>query len=346
MKVLLATLAGLLPLSLAGCGTQKVLLGTEGHYLLTTMDEMVLPGKSVSLTARVQAGDLLRPQVGCVVRFYRDGCLYRVTETDQEGLGSVRFRPDRPGDFPFEVVISPVGLRDTAPAPQTLRVCCRAQDAPLVIVDLDKTIVADGFHAVLLGNPEPADHSPPVMQRLAQTHTIVYLTHRPDYFSKKSKTWIEQHGFPPGPVLLSSLSGFLKGSEAFKSERIAELRRRFTRLEIGIGDKFSDALAYHQNVLKAYLLVQLPSSSRREDWESLLADLETLPPEIQVVRDWHQIDAALFRQASYPPAATIEFVREQIRRLSQTNAASMPNDQGVAQPQGEQPPRTVESPGL
>lgn len=319
MKILLGMFTGLLLVSLAGCGVQKILLGTEGQYLLTTMDDLVLPRETVLLQARIQAGDMLKSQVGCVVRFYQDGKLYRVTETDKNGLASVRFQPEQPGDYPFQVAVSPVGLKDVAPAPQTLRLSCRKQDTPIVIVDLDKTIVASGFHTVLLGNPEPAEHSQQVLHRLAQTHTIVYLTHRPDYFSVKSKTWIEENSYPPGPVLLSTISGFLKGSETFKSERIAELGQRFTRLEIGIGDKFADVLAYHKNQLKAFLLVQFPNSSNRKDWETLLHNLESLPAEIQVVRNWGQIDTALFQQASFPPADTMEFVKEKIRTLPNAN---------------------------
>jgi len=319
MKLLRGTFVGLFFVFFAGCTAQKILLGTKGQYLLTTRDNLVLPGEPVTLIARVQSGDMLKSQVGCVVRFYRDGRLYRVTETNQDGQALVCFQSEQPGDIQFQVVVSPVGLHDVAPAPQTLRVSCRNPDTPMVIVDLDKTIVASGFHTVLLGDPEPAEHSQQVLHRLAQTHTIVYLTHRPDYFSAKTKIWIENNGFPPGPVLLSTMRGFLKGSKAFKSERIAELRRCFTRLKIGIGDKFSDVLAYHKNQLKAFLLVQFPNSSDRKDWEMLLHNLESLPAEIQAVRNWSQINTALFQQVSFPPVDMTEFVKEKIRTLPHVN---------------------------
>jgi len=184
----------------------------------------------------------------------------------------------------------------------------------MVVVDLDKTVVATGFHTVLIGRATPMADSQRVLARLAGKRTIVYLTHRPDYFSIKSKAWLREHKYPPGPLLLSTPGAFLKGSGAYKSEMLAQLRKRFRKIEIGIGDKISDAQAYHENGLKAFLILPVPEPepAAPERLEALADELEALDDEVQVVTHWRQIEQVLFEKGSHPRSA----MQKQIRKLA------------------------------
>ena len=305
---LVACLAGLY-----GCGAQEALLGTEGSHLLTAMDALTTPGEEVDLTAQVRAGDFLRGRAGYAVRFYRGGKLYKVAETGSDGIARASFVPAAVGDHEFLAELAPLGMAGEPPAAQRLVLACRKPDTPIVVVDLDRTVVATGFHTVLVGTPEPMARSQQVLARLAGTHTLVYLTHRPDYFSAKSKAWLAEHGYPPGVLLLSTLGGFFKGSGAFKTDALAQLGKRFTKIEIGIGDKVSDAQAYHDHGLRAFLVIQLPDRAAPEVYERLAEELGTLDEKVQVVTDWRQIEEALFAAGSFGRAA----MQQRLKQLAE-----------------------------
>ena len=294
----------------AGCGAQSILLGTEGEYLLTVRDAITPPGKEVFLVARLQEGDLLRGRQGHVLRFTRDGDLFKAAETDAEGVARVAFTPEAPGDHVFTVEVAAAGLPDDPPEPRDLLVACRTPDTPMAVVDLDKTVVASGFQTVLLGNPEPMEGSVQVLKRLAGERTIIYLTHRPDYFGPKSKRWLKAQGYPRGPVLLSTASSFLKGSGTFKREMLASLRKDFAKIEIGIGDKFSDVEAYHAVGMTAILILPIPEDPSADTLEGLAEDVAALPEAIHVVTGWDQVEAILFDGKSYPPGPMAKDLRD------------------------------------
>ena len=199
-----------------GCGVQSLLLGSDGSQLLTVADALALPGEEVWLQARCQAGDFLKPQSGYVVKFYHDDRLIQSAETDAAGVASVPFTPTRPGDYRITVEVSAAGMAEKPPKNQDILIACRDARASLVVVDMDKTIVASGFQTVLLGDPTPMARSAEVLAELSKKHSIIYLTHRPDYFGIKSRAWLRDNDFPAGPLLLSSISGFLKGSGALE----------------------------------------------------------------------------------------------------------------------------------
>ena len=142
-----------------GCGAQGMLLGTEGSYLLTGADVLALPNETVQLQARLQGGDFLRAKPGHVVRFSREGKLFKATETDADGLASVSFTAEQAGDYRFVADVAGAGLSDAPPEAQDILVTCRPADTAMLIVDLDKTVVASGFHTVLIGNPAPMSGS-------------------------------------------------------------------------------------------------------------------------------------------------------------------------------------------
>jgi len=303
-----------------GCGAQGMLLGTSGSHLLTTADALALPGEEVRLRARVQGGDLLRARPGLVVRFYRDGRLFKAAETGGDGVAEVSFTAPKAGDYVFSADVAPAGLGDDVPPPAQLRIACRDADARLVIVDLDKTVVASGFHTVLIGEAAEMPDSPRVLARVAKGRTIVYLTHRPDYFGPKSKAWLKAKGFPPGPVLLSSVSGFLGGSGEYKAAAIRAMRQRFKNVEIGIGDKPSDVAAYHANGLRAFLIVQVPAGDDPAGFDALADEIAALPPAVQVVTTWGQIEKALFDGATFGPSA----IEARLRKLADARRKAPP----------------------
>ena len=320
MVLLLAFAAG-------GCGAQQVLLGTQDDYLFAAMDAVTVPGRAVDLKARLQGGDLLVPKSGYVVLFRRDGELYRAAETDADGVASAGFTPAAPGDYLFSAELSPNGFDGPPPAPAKLRVACRRPDEPILVTDLDRTIVADGFEKVLIGEAAPMPGSPELLRRAAKDRTIVYLTHRPGYFACRTKAWLESHGFPPGPVVFSSTGGFLSGSGSFKTQELARMRGLFTRMDIGIGDKVSDARAYVDCGMKAVLIIHPDHASSTRELRELAGRMASLPADVQVVTGWDQIGKILFEQASFPRPAVQVMLLER--------AAAMARDRTPPGPEGQ-----------
>lgn len=304
---------GLLMLVAGGCGAQPALLGVE-DYLFITHDTLALPGETVDLSARVLGGDLLQPQAGLLVRFARPGEPLGVAETDGAGQAVYAYTPAEPGDYLFDVDVAPIGLADPPPVRQ-LRLACRPAHQPMAIVDLDHTVVATGFETVLLGDAKAMDDSVAVLKALAEKNTIVYLTHRPELFGPKSKQWLAAQGYPPGPVLLSSITGFVQGSGEFKAEQLRKLRSRFKRIEIGIGDKISDARAYAENGMQSVLINLNNENQAAGDIEAtvlLIQRIEDLPESVAVVRSWQQAREVLFDGAEYPPAQAVERLEKRL----------------------------------
>ena len=287
-------------LAAAGCGAQSILFGAEGGYLFTAYDVVAVPGEEVLVRARLQGGDFLRDQPGHAVRFDKDGLFYKAAETGGNGFAIVTFTPDTPGDYLFRAELAPSGFSDEPPEPVQAIVRCRTPDTPVCIVDLDKTLVASGFHLVLVGDPQPMPGSVDVMKRIDKDYTVVYLTHRPDLFGVKSKGWLRQQGYPLGPLLLSDIGGFIQGSGAFKSNVLKDLRARFTGNAVGIGDKISDAQAYFDNGLRSFLIVQPDEAAGAASLAKLADSLDTLDDQVQVVTGWDQVEKALYGSDTYP----------------------------------------------
>jgi len=318
----------LLVAMVGGCGAQTF-LGTTGEHLFVTKDALVRPGEDVTLEGRLQGGEFLHPMAGHVVRFYRDGALIGAAETNDDGVARLTVRADGVGDTRFVVDVAPAGFAEAPPEAQELLVACRSAETPMVVVDLDKTLVASGFHVVLVGDPEPMAGSVGVLTRLAQTHTIVYLTHRPDYFGITSKRWLARHGYPPGPVLLSTVRGWLQGSGQFKRQMLASLRERFPGLSIGIGDKISDAAAYRAEGLAAFLILPVDEGASPDAIHDLADRVAALDDTVQVVTTWREIEQGLFEKARFPRDRMVDRLRD----LAQQRRSAQPAEVSPTQPE-------------
>lgn len=122
-----------------------------------------------------------------------------------------------------------------------------AADAPLLVCDLDMTVSdASAFRFWLAPNSlvEPFEGAAEALRTLSHHFRIVYLTARRDIVFEKTREWLRMHLFPPGPVIGRRWSLFPPSPEAFKREALSELKRSFTRVLIGIGDRAHDARAY------------------------------------------------------------------------------------------------------
>jgi len=288
----------------------------ELGQVLIAHDVLARPGEAVTLRASLRGGFRLDGVEGVRIQFHLDE--RRIDQVTSDSSGNVQTRwtaPSEPGDYAIRVRAKP----DDQPqegkpiAPTRLLVAVRKAETPIAVVDLDKTLVASGFHWVLLGGgrARPMDGSRVVLARLAKTHTLVYLTHRPDFLGPTSKQWLDAHGYPLGPVLTSTLGDLIDGSGAYKTERLTALARDFTNLKVGIGDKISDARAYADLGLTSILILHVDwSEDDPEDYEDLASDLAALPEAVHVVSNWADVAEVLFQGARRPRGPMIRRLRE------------------------------------
>jgi len=300
----------------AGFGDILRRVRDELGRVLLARDVLCRPGEEVALAASLRGGFRLEGVEGVRIQFHLQERRLAQVASGSDGDAAVGWTaPAEPGDYRIRVRVKPADQpanEDDRVPPTRLLVAVRKPDVPLAIVDLDKTLVASGFHRVLLGGggAEPMAGSRTVLARLARTHTLVYLTHRPDFLGPTSKTWLDGHGYPLGPVLTSTLGGLIRGSGRYKSRRLTEIARTFKTLKVGIGDKVSDARAYAARGLTSVLILHVDwSEDDPEDYEDLADDLADLPETVHVVTNWSAVAEVLFEGASRPAGPMVRRLR-------------------------------------
>jgi len=322
------------PAASSGGGWRDVLIGATGALtvgaeqgaLFYAFDTLAYPHRPVDLAVRLQsAGDMELPGIpGVTVGFYRGARLVVLGRTDKDGLARVSWTPPAAGDHEFSVKV--LSLPDDIPdalrnvdrlTPAPLLVAARDRAARFVVIDLDHTVVDSSFFRVLFVGARPVPDSVRVTGRIARSFSIVYLTHRPDLLTRKSKSWLREHGYPRGPLLVSRLEQAFGDSGMFKTARLAALRKSFPNVRIGIGDKPSDAQAYVDNGLTAFLLPHY--KDKPKDLRKTARQIRALrgAGRLNVVESWREIEAGILGGGTYPPEA---FARRLERRAERIEA--------------------------
>jgi hypothetical protein len=301
--------------------TTSVLLGAEKGILFSAFDTLAYPGRPVELTVRLRSSTKLAGLKGVEVGFYEGAELLGTDETDESGYAAVDWTPPKLGDFPLTARIlaghPSASTEDDEPPSAPLLVAARQRDEPIVVIDLDHTLVDASFARVLLlgGSARPMAESLDVTKAIAEGHTIVYLTQRPDLLCRKSKVWLERNGYPLGVLLVSSLGESFGGNAEYKSGRLADLRKRFPNVRAGIGDKVSDAQAYVDNGLTAFLIPHV--KDKPKDMRKAAREIRALRGRgrLHVVSNWGQIREGFFHGKAFPPGAFADALEARARRI-------------------------------
>lgn len=296
----------------------KFFTDSEQGAVFVAYDTLGYPGQPVDLVARLVAAKGLQPIPEATVGFYQDSKLLGSSRTDANGYARVQVTPGKEGDYQFaaRVTAVPAGVPQEMLqiTPSPILLSARAKEAELVIVDLDHTVVDASFVRVLVGGARPMAGSADVLGKIARKYTVVYLTHRPDVLTRRSKEWLKGNGFPPGPMLVSQVSDVFD-SGRFKTAKLSALRRSYPNAAIGIGDKISDAQAYVASGMTAYLI---PHYKRKaDDMREMAAEIRKLRGNgrLNVVSGWDEIEQGIFRGKTYPAAAFAQQLESQAKRL-------------------------------
>jgi hypothetical protein len=252
------------------------------------------------------------------VAITRDSWVAGRVTTDSDGIARLRWTPPEVGNYTFTARIvavpSEAQVELLAISPAEFLVAAREKNTRFFVIDLDHTVVDSKFLHVLLDGGTPMADSVAVTGRLAERYGIIYLTHRPDLLTRRSKAFLKDNGYPLGPLLVSELKDVLRSGQ-FKAAKLGELRKAFPGVVAGIGDVLSDAQAYTANGMTAYLIPRCKDKPR--DLRKLAADLRALrdTDRLQVVGNWRELEQAVFQGRPFPPLAFADSLDRRARQI-------------------------------
>ncbi len=316
-------------LSAVGCSFGQVAsagaaytLAAEHGTLFYAFDTLTHPEKSTELLAQVIYVRKFKKVEGATVEFTLGRESLGKVLTDKDGYARLKWTPPKSGDYEIKVKITAVPddiYKDMLKVtPASLLVSAKPKDAPFIVIDLDHTVVASSFFRVITSGAKPMSQADRVVGELAKNYGIIYLTHRPDLLGNKSKNWLTDNGFVRAPLLVSSFRQSVGDSGKFKSARLAELRKDFPNVRIGIGDKISDVEAYVANDMTGYLI---PNYDRDDDdagdLRKLAKKIRKLDKRIHVIDGWEEIRAAILTGKKFPATAYADRLDARAKQLKE-----------------------------
>ena len=231
--------------------------GCASPYLVTVEDVVCPAGDKVRLIGKLEYRGVAVFNKGIDDRdlqFFVDGRSVGDDETNDEGYARLKRRFGSAGAHRLEVrYTDDRGKAHSAEA----SVFVWGQDRPVMAVDIDQTVSQTKKRYLLgdgLDRSKPLPGAARVLGELAGRFQVVYLTARPREMAVKTRRWLADHGFPPGPVLTWDIDEYKFSATEYKKERLDDLKDRFDHVTIGIGNAESDHKAYRRRKLLTILI--------------------------------------------------------------------------------------------
>lgn len=254
---------------------------------LTVFDQLAVPGETVTLRAKLEhQGKLgINPDLrGYPLRFSCPPLADQEVKTGRDGMATleVRVPADAKGIYPVKVAFP--GSDHHRPDEAAGRLFAWPADSRILVTDVDLTISGLAELKVPFTPNQRIPTLPGAVEALTElgkTYRIVYLSARDDALCNRTCSWLCASGFPEGPFFCRD---FHLGSkqEAFKRAFLADLKKRFPNVAVGVGDKPSDAGAYLANGLRTFIINP--------------KDRERLPKEAVVVESWKEVRERLSKE--------------------------------------------------
>ena len=138
-------------------------------------------------------------------------------------------------------------------------------DQPLIVSDVDGTLTSSEdafFETIALGiEPDPQPGAADAYQDAAtRGYQLVYVTARGGQYTSDTRRWLDDQGFPRGPVRLSPSFLTLPGGDTidYKTSTISALASDLP-IAMGVGNRQSDVTAYSAvGLAGAQTFVKLP----------------------------------------------------------------------------------------
>jgi hypothetical protein len=252
--------------------------------MLNVTDVIARPYEQVDLVAHLELRSSLLTTgrlSAIAIRFERGGEWLGTGRTDSTGKATVKCDAGSgTWEYRASAVIGDRQYRSLG------RVYVWEADKPIVAIDIDETVIRSNYASLVL---DPFDKSPPmpqsrpVIERLSERYGIVYISARARLFRDKTQHWLDEHGYPPGPIALGDDFGSVLLQHHAKLTILRKLRRLRPTVGVGIGDKGADEYAFLANDMKCIIIN--PFYPFRQDGTIVL-------------RDWQEVEQVLM-----PPGA-------------------------------------------
>ncbi|MDJ0852906.1 MAG: hypothetical protein QNK04_31435 [Myxococcota bacterium] len=193
--------------------------------------------------AQRQRGWLLGGVEDVEVRFSVGDRQVASATTDERGFAKAVVDVDGPADrFAATAEFDGQDFRD-----EDVLVDWRS-DRVIIACDIDSTISQTSLGALFFDELDetsmPIADSPEVLNELHLDFQLLYVTARPRFTLEKTRSWVEQHGYPIQPVVTSLAPRDALGQTTYKTRTLNSLRRHYENLLIGIGNTDIDAESY------------------------------------------------------------------------------------------------------
>jgi hypothetical protein len=128
---------------------------------------------------------------------------------------------------------------------------------PAVAIDIDETLMRSQYVGLIFNSRDPSrpmPHSRKVIKQLSEHYGIVYISARSRLFRNKTRYWLQQHGYPLGPVVLGDNFNSIAWQHHSKLDMMTRLSKKLPSLSAGIGDKSADEEAFLANELQCIII--------------------------------------------------------------------------------------------
>ncbi len=230
--------------------TSVTLLGAPNHRL---RDVIALPGQATKMRARLTYGTVDKDLEDENVDLYLQKCpgwgLVASGRTDDDGVVWFDLPANLPpGDYRVRAIVQ----GDGSVADGTLAVWPKG--VKVVVSDVDGTLTTSDwqlFKDVATKAPAAmyADADKAIQAWSGKGYRVVYLTGRPQLFSRYSRNWLDAHKMPQGVLRLTDDAGDAVPSEAgvqaFKTQVLKDLiASHGAQIRAGHGNAVTDIGAY------------------------------------------------------------------------------------------------------
>jgi hypothetical protein len=265
-------------LLISGCG---------GPYSLTADDVVSPANEDLTLTGKLEKRGVFVLNEAIAnqdVKFYVNDEFIGAPSTNDKGYAEI-VRPGTQSDT--ATIRVEYGDENNLLAETTAKLFIWQQDQPILVTDIDDTL-CQTQEGLLIGisyddYSEPLPGAPEGMRELAKSFKIVYLTARPREVLAKTKRWLQNNGFPDGPVFTWDIDSDPWSQLEYKELKLDRLKEKFSKITIGLGNTDNDLIAYRDHDLFSIIIAPKSQAQNIEggvklpDWTKILELFEKNP---------------------------------------------------------------------
>jgi hypothetical protein len=178
----------------------------EASATVVVPDKLCLQGEEIYIEATLYRGGLLVFLQGGIqgelLRFFDpQGNPLRALLTDPSGTARIRYKAGTPGRYPITVHLAE-NPRHSAD-PSTGNVFVQEKRVPLLYVTVEEGLMPPRSTPLLPKDPQEVEAQPgsvKALSEMAPCHMPVYLTQWPRPSSHQIRSWLENKGYPSGPI--------------------------------------------------------------------------------------------------------------------------------------------------